>query len=100
MNKMKYTKYSSSLLLMFILLSGSLHAEDGVITLRSTVKGNQEQPRVMYVLPWQEAESMEVEYRPDNQWLGEVFTPVDRDEFIRELNYRQAFQDTGEETDQ
>lgn len=61
-----------------------------MITLRSTVKGNQEQPKVMYVLPWQSADPVQIEYQPDNQWLGEVFDPVDRDEFIRELHYRDA----------
>ncbi|WP_101758230.1 cell division protein FtsY [Oceanicoccus sp. KOV_DT_Chl] len=76
------------ILIMLIALAAS--ADEGVITLRSTVKGNQEQPKVMYVLPWQSAERIEVEYRPDNEWLGEVFAPVDRDEFIRELNYRDA----------
>ena len=77
---------------LFVVWACSTFAEEGegVITLRSTVKGNQEQPKVMYVLPWQSADSVQVEYQPDSQWLGEVFEPVDRDEFIRELHYREV----------
>lgn len=78
---------------LILLMSVTSYAADGVITLRSTVKGNQEQPKVMYVLPWQAADRIEMKYRPDTQWLGEVFAPVDRDEFIRELNYRKQSRD-------
>lgn len=64
-------------------------AEDTTVTLRSTVKGNQEQPKVLYLLPWREADPIEWHYQPTETIMAEVFDPVDRDEFIRELRYRE-----------
>lgn len=59
-----------------------------VVRLQSTVSGSQEQPRVMYIVPWQEPGAAEFDYVLDNQLVQEVFAPIDRDEFVRELNYR------------
>lgn len=76
------------LLVNTCLLVGLAYSEEAVITLRSTVKGNQEQPKVLYILPWQKAESIEWNYQPTESVIDDVFNPVDRDEFIRELKYR------------
>lgn len=63
--------------------------EAPVVTLQSTVSGTQDQPRVMYIVPWQEPGAAEFDYALDNRLVQEVFAPIDRDEFIRELNYRE-----------
>ena len=60
-------------------------AEDAVVTLHSTVTGSKEQPRVMYIVPWQEPEAAPLDYALDNQLVQEVFAPIDRDEFMREI---------------
>ena len=78
-------------LLVFIIFCsvGRLFAQEAVVVLRSTVKGNQEQPRVMYIVPWQQPGNSALEYQPLDTLVNELFTTVDRDEFIRELSYRE-----------
>lgn len=70
-------------------------ADDSVeITLESTVTGNQEQPKVLYIVPWQAPEGPELlrqNLQPD---ISDLFQPVNRDEFVRQLNYRQRYRQT------
>jgi len=65
-------------------------AREPVVTLRATVTGNQEQPRVMYILPWQAPEARDYEYTPAQSLADDLFRGLDRDEFLRELEYRDA----------
>ena len=58
------------------------------ITLHSTVSGNQEQPKVMYILPWQQPSDLSIEQDSSAKTEGDLFVALDRDEFVRELNYR------------
>lgn len=62
------------------------------VTLSSTVSGNREQPRVMYIVPWQQPQAAQFDYELDNTIAEELFTPVDRDEFVRELTFRHALE--------
>jgi len=55
------------------------------INLQTTVTGNQEQPRVMYILPWQSPESRELEMEMLSSQEDAVFGHVERDELAREL---------------
>jgi hypothetical protein len=56
----------------------------------TTVTGNREQPKVMYVVPWKKADIGDMVAKPMNSLLDEVLAPVDRDEFRREVSYYQA----------
>jgi hypothetical protein len=71
------------------LLPNLLLAQEAVVTLRSTVTGNQEQPKVMYIVPWQQPGATQFDYAPSGGLAQDLFTPIDRDEFVRELNYRE-----------
>lgn len=79
------------------LVSAAL-AQEAVITLRSTVVGNQEQPKVLYIVPWQQPGGPEDLYRPLQSLVSDVFEPVDREEFRRELRYRQMMTESAEVT--
>lgn len=73
---------------------GSAYAEqEAVVVLQSTVTGNQEQPKVLYIVPWQQPDGPESLYRPLTSLVDDVFQPVERVEFVRELNYRQMLAD-------
>jgi len=76
------------LLLVIGLLSVSAYAQRATVTLRSTITGNQEQPKVMYIVPWQPPGSMEFRYSPVSRLAEDLFRQIDRDEFRRELDYR------------
>ncbi len=82
------------------LLSAVVSAQEPVVTLRATVTGNQEQPRVMYILPWQPPEARDYEYEPAQALADDLFRRVDRDEFVRELEYREALGNAGSDVDQ
>ncbi|MEM0954470.1 MAG: hypothetical protein AAGI24_10045 [Pseudomonadota bacterium] len=73
-----------------LLLPGDAWAQQPTVTLRSTVTGNQEQPRVMYILPWQTPQAQRYDYQPGAALAEELFRPLDRAEFLRELDYQQA----------
>ncbi|HCS64864.1 MAG TPA: hypothetical protein DIW64_12770 [Cellvibrio sp.] len=55
------------------------------INLRTTVTGNQEQPRVMYILPWQSPLSPDLEMEMLSSQEDAVFGHVERDEMQRNL---------------
>jgi hypothetical protein len=55
------------------------------VTLHSTVSGAREQPTVMYIVPWQTPQAGELNYEMSNAITSDVFAPIDRDEFVREL---------------
>ena len=73
---------------ILLLLPNVSLAQEAVVTLRSTVTGNQEQPKVMYIVPWQPSLTTEFEYLLGSGLAQDLFTEIDRDEFVRELSYR------------
>lgn len=83
------------ILLLALLYSGLALSQEAVVVLRSTVKGNQEQPKVMYIVPWQRPGDSSLEYQPMDNLVNDLFTPVDRDEFTRELQYREMLRSPG-----
>ena len=54
---------------------------------RTEITGNQELPKVMYIVPWQKANPGDLLGRPVNTLLDEILAPVDREEFVREVDY-------------
>ena len=53
----------------------------------TAVTGNRELPKVMSIVPWKSAEPSAGPDRPMNSLIEEVLSPVDRDEFRREITY-------------
>jgi len=54
---------------------------------RTEITGNQELPTVMYIIPWQKSDPGELLGRPVNSLLDEVMAPIDRSEFMRQVDY-------------
>lgn len=77
-----------SLLLTVIAFSSTAQAQEAQVVLRSTVTGNQEQPKVLYLVPWQKADTPELIYQPLQSLVDGVFEEVGREEFLREIRYR------------
>lgn len=73
---------------LVIFASLETRAQEASVTLQSTVTGDQEQPRVMYIVPWQQPGAAEFDYELENTIAEELFAPVDRDEFVRGLVYQ------------
>ena len=51
------------------------------------ITGNQELPKVLYIVPWQKSDPGDLMGRPANTLLDEVLAPVDRGEFTRQVDY-------------
>ncbi len=84
----------SRFLCLALLLSGSAVAQEPHVTLHSTVSGSREQPRVMYILPWQQAKNGDFTAISAGDRPGDLFAPLDRDDFRRELRYQRMLGDT------
>ncbi len=54
---------------------------------RTEITGNQELPKVLYIVPWQKSDPGELTGKPVNSLLDEVLAPLDREEFIRQVEY-------------
>lgn len=54
---------------------------------RTEITGNQELPKVLYIVPWQKSDPGDLTGRPVNSLLDEVLAPVDREEFVRQIEY-------------
>ena len=54
---------------------------------RAEITGNQELPKVLYIVPWQKSDPGDLTGKPVNTLLDEVLAPIDRSEFIRQVDY-------------
>lgn len=71
---------------------GAKTAADRVDLGTATVTGDREQPKVMYIVPWKRSDIGDTSGKPLNSLLDEALTPVDRDEFKRQVAYYDALQ--------
>jgi len=53
----------------------------------TSITGNQELPKVLYIVPWKKSDLGDLVGRPVNTLLDEVLTPVDPEVFERHLEY-------------
>jgi hypothetical protein len=61
----------------------------------TSIRGNQELPRVLYIVPWKDPAMGNLVGKPVNSLIDEVLAPVDRDVFRRQTNYfDQLYTDT------
>ncbi len=60
---------------------------DSIVLGRTEITGNQELPTVMYIVPWQKADPGHLMGKPVNTLLDEVLAPIDREEFVRQVDY-------------
>lgn len=71
-------------------LASAAQAADRLDLEGTTITGNQELPKALHIVPWKSAESGDLVARPMNSLINEMLAPIDRDVFLRELEYYKA----------
>jgi hypothetical protein len=73
-----------------MLAASSAIAQDEIELEGMSVIGNKELPKALYIVPWKRPELGEAQGRPLGSLLDEALAPVDREVFLRELEYYDA----------
>jgi hypothetical protein len=63
----------------------------------TSITGNQELPKVLYIVPWKRSDLGDLVGRPVNSLLDEVLAPVDRSVFERQLSYYETLHGNSQE---
>ena len=56
----------------------------------TTITGNQELPKALHIVPWKPASTGDLSGRPMNSLVDETLEPIDREVFLREIDYYDA----------
>jgi len=67
-------------------------AEKAVTMKGSTIVGNQELPKVLYVIPWKNSILPDLAEPPLESLIDEALAPIDREVFRRETLYYDAIE--------
>jgi len=71
---------------LILLSSMSIHAEDRVDLEGTSIIGNRELPKILYIAPWKKPYMSELG-RPVNSLINEVLSPLERDVMTRTIRY-------------
>jgi hypothetical protein len=63
----------------------------------TSITGNQELPKVLYIVPWKQSDLGDLIGRPVNTLLDEVLAPVDPEVFERHLSYYESLHGNSKE---
>ena len=81
-------KYFNFALLIFVcMFVPTSQAEDRIELQGTTVVGNRELPKVLYIVPWKKANADNLMGNPVANLVGDSLAPIDRDVFRREVEY-------------
>ena len=64
---------------------------------RTEITGNQELPKVLYIVPWKKSDPGDLMGKPVNSLLDEVLAPIDREEFLRQVDFYDDLHDSDNE---
>lgn len=82
--------YFSAFTLALLTSAAAWAQGEGVIELNDRVTGNQEQPQVLYIVPWQAPGDDTILSQPvQSQLNSDVFEHIERPEHEREVQYLQ-----------
>ncbi len=93
----KLTKFAA-LAFVSALFPVSLWGQEAEVNLSSTIIGNQEQPKVLYIVPWKPVSDEQLENQTIESQLDLVFGHIERVELRRELSYTKEVSTTSSET--
>jgi hypothetical protein len=77
--------------------TGTGRAMDSLDLGTTSITGNQELPKVLYIVPWKRSDLGDLVGRPVNTLLDEVLAPVDPEVFERHLDYYETLHGASQE---
>ncbi len=86
---MKRYRYIMAMLLCSSILPG-IQAEERLEMEGTAIIGNQELPKVLYIVPWKQSELPDLSEPPLQSLIDDALMPIDREEFRREVVYHDA----------
>ena len=89
MNNPEFNKLLLLLLILFTPYNQAL-SEDRIEMQGTAIIGNQELPKVLYIVPWKQSELPDVTDLPLESLIDDALAPVDREVFNRQLDYYNA----------
>ena len=82
-------KFHSLLIAGLLAFSHAVNAER-IIMQGTAVIGNQELPKVLYIVPWKKSELPDLSDPPLESLIDEALKPIDRNVFRRQVEYYQT----------
>ncbi len=76
--------------LLLLAATTAVHGSEQLDLQGTTITGNSELPKALHIVPWKSAAAGELAGRPLNSLVDEALAPIDRDVFLRELEYYEA----------
>ena len=75
---------------VLLIISKPVLAEERINMQGTAIIGNQELPKVLYIVPWKQSELPNMADLPLDSLIDDALAPVDREEFKRQLDYHNA----------
>lgn len=73
-------------------LASSVNAQQPeVIKLEETIRGNQEQPKVLTIVPWQSPKAKQALPSPIVERINKTFVPLQQDELKRQIHILETY---------
>lgn len=82
------------LLIVLTTTFSTSYAEDKLKMEGTAIIGNQELPKVLYIVPWKKSEVPDMNQPPLESLIDEALQPIDREVFQRQVNYHHALHDS------
>ena len=77
-------------LLAILAISTPVSAQESLEMEGTRIRGNQELPKVLYIVPWKRSEIPDLSQPPLESLIDEALAPVDREVFQRKVRYYDA----------
>jgi len=89
-----------TILIAMLLSSFYSHAEEEILTIEGArIRGNQELPTILYLIPWQPPELQSLDVPQQSFAVQRPLEPLERAQFQRMMSYHQHFK-AGQKTQQ
>ncbi len=80
-----------TLTLFLIATALAVPAETRIKMQGTAIIGNQELPKILYIVPWKQSDLPDMKRPSIARLINKVLTPLDREEFRRQIYYHQVF---------